>query len=99
MNDEQPVLDDVVDASQAAAILGVTRQHVVHLCKTGRLAGKRLTSTWITTRQAVEVYASSRRGPGRPKNLRMTMDDDRNIIEASGDQDGRQDAASSENRG
>ena len=99
MNDEQPVLDDVIDASEAAAILGVTRQHVVHLCKTGRLACKRLTSSWITTRQAVEEFASSRRGPGRPKNPPTTIDDDRNIIDASGTPDVDQDSVHNENRG
>jgi hypothetical protein len=91
------MLDDVVDAAQAAAILGVTRQHVVHLCKTGRLAGKRLTSTWVTTRQAVDEYASRRRGPGRPKNLPTTIDDDRNIVDASGDQDDEQDSVRNRN--
>ena len=59
-------LADVVDAAQAAAMLGVTRQHVVHLFKTGRLPGKRLTATWVTPRQAVEAYDRGRRPPGRP---------------------------------
>ena len=59
-------LTDVVDAAEAAAMLGVTRQHVVHLFKTGRLPGKRLTATWVTTRQAVEAYDRGRRPPGRP---------------------------------
>ncbi len=59
-------LEDVIDAAQAAAMLGVTRQHVVHLFKTGRLPGKRLTATWVTTRQAVEAYERTRRPPGRP---------------------------------
>ena len=61
-----PRLADVVDAAQAATMLGVTRQHVVHLFKTGRLPGKRLTATWVTTRQAVEAYDQGRRPPGRP---------------------------------
>jgi hypothetical protein len=98
VNEEQTVLDDVVDAAQAAAILGVTRQHVVHLCKTGRLAGKRLTSTWITTGRAVEAYAASRRGPGRPKNPPTTIGDDRNIIDDSGDQVDRQGSGTSGDR-
>ena len=59
-------LEDVVDAAQAAAMLGVTRQHVVHLFKVGRLPGKRLTATWVTTRQVVEAYERTRRPPGRP---------------------------------
>ena len=65
---EEARLEDVVDAAQAAAMLGVTRQHVVHLFKTGRLAGKRLTATWVTTRQAVEAYERTRRPPGRPSS-------------------------------
>jgi hypothetical protein len=60
-------LADVVDAAQAATMLGVSRQHVVLLFTTGRIPGRRLTSTWITSRQAVEAYARVRRGPGRPR--------------------------------
>ena len=60
-------LEDIVDAAEAAAMLGVTRQHVVHLLQAGRLPGKRLTATWVTTRQAVEAYKRTRRGPGRPR--------------------------------
>lgn len=84
MNVDHKVLDDIVDAAQASVILGVTRQHVVHLLNSGRLPGRRLTSTWITTQQAVEQYASSRRGPGRPKTPSEILDDKCNIIEPSG---------------
>ncbi len=59
-------LVDILDAAQAAERLGVTRQHVVHLLKTGKLPGRRLTATWVTTRQAVEAYVQERRAPGRP---------------------------------
>jgi hypothetical protein len=79
MDSDDSWLADVVDAAQAAEMLGVTRQHVVHLCKTGRLPGKRLTATWITTRQAVEAYTVRRKGPGRPPGAR-SIDDNRNII-------------------
>ncbi len=67
---EHSWLADVVDAAEAAALLGVTRQHVVHLCKTGRLPARRLSSTWITSRQGVEAYRQTRRGPGRPPSRR-----------------------------
>lgn len=60
-------LADVVDAAEAAAMLGVTRQHVALLFKTGRLPGRRLSVAWVTTRQAVEAYGRTRRGPGRPR--------------------------------
>jgi len=73
-------LVNVVDVTQAAAMLGVTRQHVVHLCKTGRLPARRLTSTWVTARQAVEDYAQTRRGPGRPRQIQENIDDDCRII-------------------
>ena len=63
-------LADVVDAAQAASMLGVSRQHVVHLFTTGRLPARRLTSTWISSRQAVEDYARVRQGPGRPRKDR-----------------------------
>ncbi len=65
---EVAILDEIVDAAEAASMLGVTRQHVVLLLQRGRLPGKRLTATWITTRQAVEDYAQHRRPPGRPSN-------------------------------
>lgn len=84
MNVDHKVLDDIVDATQASVILGVTRQHVVHLLNSGQLPGRRLTSTWITTQQAVKQYASSRRGPGRPRTSRGIIDDDCNIIEPGG---------------
>jgi hypothetical protein len=87
MDEEGSVLDGVLDAAQAAVILGVTRQHVVHLCRTGRLAGRRLTSTWVTTRRAVEEYSALRRRPGRPKSRASIIGDDRNIIDQSGDWD------------
>ena len=64
-------LADVVDAAEAAAMLGVTRQHVVLLLKTGRLPGRRLTATWVTTRQAVHEYQRTRRPPGRPPSRRI----------------------------
>ena len=68
---DQIKLGDVIDAAEAAVMLGVTRQHVVHLFHAGRLPGKRLTATWVTTRQAVEAYARDRRPPGRPKTDRQ----------------------------
>jgi len=77
-------LAEVIDAAQAAALLGVTRQHVVHLCKTGRLPARRLTSTWITARQAVSAYAATRRGPGRPRQGSRKIDDNCHIIETGG---------------
>ncbi len=59
-------LDDVIDAAQAANMLGVRRHHVVKLLQREQLSGKRLTATWVTTRQAVEEFARRRRPAGRP---------------------------------
>ncbi len=69
---EAAILDEVVDAAEAASMLGVTRQHVVLLLQRGRLPGKRLTATWITTRKAVEDYARHRRPAGRPSRSDAT---------------------------
>jgi len=77
---EHAWLANVVDAAEAAAMLGVSRQHVVHLCNTGRLPARRLTSTWVTSRQAVEDYARTRKGPGRPRRPIENIDDKRRII-------------------
>ena len=60
-------LVDVIDAAEAAEILGVRREHVVKLLQAGRIPGKRLTATWVTTRQAIEAYARDRRPRGRPR--------------------------------
>jgi hypothetical protein len=60
-------LAEVIDASEAARILGVRREHVVRLLQDGQLVGKRLTATWVTTRGAVESYAMTRRSRGRPR--------------------------------
>ncbi len=64
---QDDLLVDVIDAAQAADILGVRREHVVKLLQAGRIPGKRLTATWVTTRQAVEAYARGRRPRGRPR--------------------------------
>jgi len=70
-NDERWIrLDDVIDAAEAARMLGVGREHVVKLLQRGQLHGKRLTATWITTRQAAQAYARNRRPRGRPRTKR-----------------------------
>ncbi len=81
---EHAWLANVVDAAQAAAMLRVSRQHVVHLCNTGRLPARRLTSTWVTSRQAVEDYARTRKGPGRPRRANHNIDDNCRIISTVG---------------
>jgi len=89
---EHAWLADVVDATQAAAMLGVTRQHVVYLCKTGRLPARRLSAAWVTSRQAVEGYARSRRSPGRPRRSKTNIGDKCNIIQTAAGEAGRGDA-------
>ena len=66
--DQRVDLDDVIDAAEAAHLLGVGREHVVKLLQRGQLAGKRLTGTWVTTRQAVDAYARNRNPRGRPRS-------------------------------
>lgn len=61
-------LDEVIDAAEAARLLGVGREHVVKLLQRGTLPGKRLTATWVTTRQSVEAYRLNRRRRGRPRS-------------------------------
>ncbi len=63
-------LQEVIDAAEAAVLLGVRREHVVKLLQRGMLPGKRLTATWVTTRGAVEAYAQHRRSRGRPRSRR-----------------------------
>lgn len=64
----EAALAEVIDAAQAAKLIGVRREHVVKLLQERQLAGKRLTATWITTVGAVEDYARRRRPPGRPRS-------------------------------
>lgn len=52
---------------EAAALLGLTRQHVAHLAKTGAIKAQRIGRDWHLDRASVEQFKHTpRRTPGRP---------------------------------
>jgi excisionase family DNA binding protein len=59
-----PALDrripDLVSATEAAAILGVTRQAVQLMAVGGQLAGRKVGSTWVFRRTLVEEARARR---------------------------------------
>jgi hypothetical protein len=71
-------LEDIIDAAQAARILDVRREHVTRLLQQGLIPGRLLTSTWITTRAAVDAYARERRPRGRPPRI-SSIDHDSDV--------------------
>ena len=46
-SDDVAPLNNVIDASVAAAILKVTPDHVLWLCRQGRIPAKRLRAGWV----------------------------------------------------
>lgn len=48
--------DELLSLSEAAAISGMTRQHLALLARQGKLRAQRVGRGWITTRAAVEEY-------------------------------------------
>ncbi len=48
--------EDLIPLSEAAAISGLTRQHVAFLARSGKLRAQRIGRFWVTSRAAVEEY-------------------------------------------
>lgn len=60
------LLDTHVRASDAATILGVSRQRVVALCQRGGLTGAQLVyGRWLIPRATIEERCRNRPKPGR----------------------------------
>ena len=54
---------------QAAERLGVTRQHVGMLIRTGELKAQKVGRQWIIDKRSIEAFERrDRPGPGRPAN-------------------------------
>jgi excisionase family DNA binding protein len=54
-------IPDLVSATEAAAILGVTRQAVQLMANNGQLLGAKVGKTWVFRRALVEKAAGDRR--------------------------------------
>ena len=52
-------LQGLLTVAQAAKLLGVSRQRVADLCKTGRLAARLLGNRYVIDQQSAEAYRDS----------------------------------------
>ncbi len=57
-----PQVPDLVSATEAAEMLGVTRQNVQLMANNGQLPGKKVGKTWVFLRSVVENARLTRRG-------------------------------------
>lgn len=56
-------MEDIVSASDAAAIIGVTRRQVGYLCRGGKLPGAvKIGPNWIIPRASAESYVPGPQG-------------------------------------
>ena len=48
--------EELISLSEAAAVSGMSRQHLSRLIRKGKLPATRVGKVWVTTRAAVEDY-------------------------------------------
>ncbi len=61
-------LDDVMTADQAASYVGVSRQRIYALTKTGKLVPRRVGSTHLYLRDDLDAWKAAPKHPGgRPR--------------------------------
>lgn len=53
---------DLIDAKEAAKILGVSRQWVTKLIRTKKLEAEQVSGVWVIERSKVEDYKQRRQG-------------------------------------
>jgi len=61
-------MDELLSTQDAALILGVSRQWVYHLCRTGRIVAVRVGKGYIITRDELERFQKVPRQRGRPRS-------------------------------
>jgi hypothetical protein len=59
--------EEYITVEQAAEQSGYSVRHVQYLLKTGRVEGKKFSSVWMVTFEAVMAYKATDPRPGRPK--------------------------------
>lgn len=59
--------EEWITTQEAAEMIGVTRDHITYLLRTGQLEGKKFVRDWMVDKASAEQYAASERKPG-PKS-------------------------------
>lgn len=59
-------LHELLSLSQAAGIYRLSPDHLRRLAEQGKLNAQKIGRNWVTTKQAVEDYLSTRKSRGRP---------------------------------
>lgn len=59
-----------ITTQEAAEIIGVTRDHVTYLLRTGQLKGNKFVRDWMVDKVSAERYAASERKPGPKSKVR-----------------------------
>ncbi len=52
----RPLNDELISLAEAAAICGLTMEHLGLLARRGRLRARKIGRNWVTTREAVAEY-------------------------------------------
>ena len=68
---DQQGLDELISLSQAAAISGLSHDHLRRLAGRGDLKAKKIGRDWVTTERALREYLAKERRPG-PKTEHIT---------------------------
>ena len=63
-DEKPPSLDELIPLRKAAEISGLSHDHLRRLIRDGKLWGKKIGWSWITTEQAVREYLARDRKPG-----------------------------------
>jgi len=64
LKSDQPNLEDLISLKEAAAISGLSHDHLRRLAGRGDLWAKKIGRDWLTTEKAVEEYLARERRPG-----------------------------------
>ncbi len=64
----QPNLEDLISLKEAAAISGLSHDHLRRLAGKGDLWAKKIGRDWLTTEKALGEYLSKERRPGPKPN-------------------------------
>ncbi len=65
--------DEEVTAGEAAAILGINRQRINQLARSGRIWRQIAGRYWVFSRSELEAFKNSPRKGGRPKEAAGTL--------------------------
>ena len=59
-------LSDYVTTKEAAALLGIRVDSVIHLLAADRLRGKKIGNTWLVYKPSIEEYYRTKAASGQP---------------------------------